>query len=253
MKQIPILFSTAMVQALLEGRKTQTRRVMKPQIKDCDHSRHIEADWKDKPIQWSEAAFKIGRAYCGCCGNGVEYSNDFGGIKCPYGKPGDVLWVRETFRKYCKVDEYGYTRYDQEVIEFAADNPPMINECDGDGCTMFKKDGTEKFIPWKPSIFLPKEAARIWLQVMGVKVERLQDITEDDAIAEGGKTHQTELGPSYYDYETGYCNGLFDAKDSFRTLWKSINGADSWAANPWVWAISFKVLSTTGKPKTNVI
>src|SRR5690349_12457549 len=96
-KERPILFSTPMVKAILEGRKTQTRRVMKPQLKDCDHSQYIEAAWKDQPLTFSETAVKYGRGYCKYCGNGTGYENDFEGIKCPYGKVGDILWVRETF------------------------------------------------------------------------------------------------------------------------------------------------------------
>lgn len=232
MKEIPILFSTPMVQAILEGRKSQTRRQIKPQAMVDEKGRLI---WKNAPAGKTKEIEK---------GLPISY-----GLKdyCPYGRPGDLLWARETFRKYCKVDEFGYTRYDQEVIEFAADNPPMINECDGDGCTMFKKDGTEKFISWRPSIFLPKEAARIWLQVTDVRVERLQDISEEDAKAEGVEKIDDSI--FCWRHYGGKYAGCSTARNSFQSIWKSINGDESWNINPWVWVISFNILSTSGKPK----
>lgn len=233
-KEIPILFSTAMVMAILEGRKTKTRRIVKDKIRIDKMGNLIMDD-----LNYGQDS------------NGPAFWNL---IKCKSKwQKGDLLWVRETFRKYCKVDEHGYTRYDQEVIEFAADNPPMINECDGDGCTMFKKDGTEKFISWKPSIHMPKIAARIWLKVESVRVERLQNISEADAVAEGIKRCERadKSGYGYFDYSgtpTPQSYNWSNPVDSFRTLWQSINGPDSWQANPWVWVVSFKVLSTTGKP-----
>lgn len=221
MKEIPILFSTAMVQAILEGRKSQTRRPIKPQAMVDEKGRLI---WKNAPAGKTKEIEK---------GLPMSY-----GLKdyCPYGKPGDILWVRETWSPDLAGDgENGYVEY----IKYAADGTrlPVSWLKDYDG---FKN---------RPGIHMNKEYARIWLQVTDIRVERLQDISEDDAKVEGVNTHITELGPSYFDYETGYNNGLFDARDSFRTLWRKINGAESWNTNPWVWAISFKVLSTTGKPK----
>lgn len=239
MKEIPILYNTPMVQALLGKRKTQTRRIMKPQIKDCDHSRYTEAEWKDKPTEWSEASLKIGRAYCGMCGNGVEYSKDYGGIKCPYGQPGDLLYVRETWFPAAITGN-------EVMVGYHGQDPTHTHEFTTDNIDFYWKQMDKGHMI--PSIHMPKEAARIWLQVESIRVERLQDISEEDAQAEGVKTTETQLGESYFDYTTGYFNGLLSAKDSFRTLWKSINGPESWQANPWVWCISFKVLSTTGHP-----
>lgn len=212
MKEIPILFSTAMVQAILEGRKSQTRRLV-----------------KDKHVLYSLDVNKVI----------PEYFKDGDGGWCPYGKPGDVLWVRETYMIE------GSMSHGESVlgVKYKAGGRWIQN----DSKEVFEifhksKEG------WRPNIFLPKVAARIWLQVESVRVERLKDITDSDAIAEGIESKETKLGPSYIDYETGYCNGLFDARRCFQSLWQLINGAESWQANPWVWVVSFKVLFTTGKP-----
>lgn len=202
MKEIPILFSTHMVQALLDVRKTQTRRLVKDRV----------------PFgNWDET---------------VKH--------CPYGQPGDLLYVRETwFPAAINGDRVlvGYHEKDTDItIEITTDRVEYY----------WKQLHKGRMIP---SIHMPKESARIWLQATDVRVERLQDISEEDSKAEGLKVHQTQLGESYFDYTTGYHNGLFTPRASFRTLWQSINGQESWEANPWVWVISFKVLSTTGKPK----
>jgi hypothetical protein len=256
MKEIPILFSTPMVQAILYDRKSQTRRVMKQQINDCDHSRYKEAEWRDKPTEWSEAALKIGRVYCALCGNGTEYSNDFGGIKCPYGKSGDLLWVRETwFPAAINADKVLIGYYDKDpanTIEIISDKTAFY----------WKQLNKGRMIP---SIHMPKEAARIWLQVTDIRVDRLQDISEEDAREEGvqpAHCDSNENCPSslckekcsaigdWWNYLEPDGEGFpaYSAKESFETLWQSINGVESWAANPWVWVVSFEILSTTGKP-----
>jgi hypothetical protein len=159
MKERPILFSTPMVSAILEGRKTQTRRILKnPE---------------------------------------VSMQN------CPYGKPGDLLWVRET---------WGIEKRKEKRIVFKArmNDYPIQDD------------------RWRPSIHMPKDAARIWLKLTEVRVERLQDITEKDAIAEGIE----DESPYFY-----------NPKYSFISLWESINGEGSFYQNPWVWVLTFEVLS----------
>lgn len=179
MKERPILFSGPMVRAILEGRKTQTRRVVKPQ------PAHIP-------------------------GIGTVLNIDtITGRACPYGNPGDRLWVRET---------WAHRRW---MLGDASPNPTTVYRADGEdlkGCAR-----------WRPSIHMPRWASRIALEVVSVRVERLQDISEDDAKAEG----VTIKGTSRYDGE---------ARDAFEALWCSINGADSWEINPWCWCISFKVI-----------
>jgi len=253
MKEIPMLFSTPMIQAILQGRKTMTRRIMKPQIKDCNHSLFTEAEWRNLPTQWSEAALKIGRAYCACCGNGVEHSKDNGGIKCPYGQPGDLLWCRETWAPDLAGDDVNsYIEY----IRYVA-------------------DGTRLPIKWvkdygrysnRPGIHMNKEYARIWLQKTASKVERACDISREDAIAEGlacitkdgGRTWKYGIPdsdglPGTDDHGWPWQEWEIDPVAAFKKLWCKINGPETWES--WVWCESFAVLSTTGKPllteKTN--
>jgi len=200
MKERPILFSTPMIQAILDDRKTQTRRVVK----------EPKALWKKGMLLKS------------------------GKMICPYGKPGDILWVRET---WCNSWNINTQEWD---VMFKASEGYVYDE-----------DGP---VRWKPSIHMPKSAARIWLEITDVRVQRLQDITEEDAIAEGVK-FTSDGYINYIDHEPTYFNGAHSAKKSFQTLWDSINGksqgdrpAMPWSANPWVWAITFKVLSTKGNP-----
>ena len=138
------------------------------------------------------------------------------GVKCPYGQPGDVLWVRETWM-----------------------HNPNIHICPEEPI-YFKASKSKQFIEewpgyWKPSIHMTKATARIWLHVKEIRVERLQDISEDDAIVEG---------VTCYEADTDWLT----AKYGFQILWEKINGEESWKANPWVWVVKFKVLSLTGKP-----
>lgn len=200
MKEIPILFNTPMVRALLEGRKTQTRRIVKPQP---DH----RADWlKCDMNDTYRAGIKFGEV------------PQFGHWKCPYGKPGDRLWVRETWtvKQLC-----------------SAPQPPVYYYASYDPCPHV----------WRPSIFMPRWASRITLEVVSVRVERLQEITEEDARAEGC---EKEFEASAADF---LANKNWDAEKSstyrlgYKHLWESINGPGSWAANPLVWVIEFRRVS----------
>jgi len=204
----PIIFSTPMVQAILEGRKTMTRRVLKPYPdegsipKKCTHLFDNE-----RPL-W-------GYTYCFNEKDLSEVTHI--AVTCPYGQPGDVLWVRETFGKLLSFDKFVY----KADCESKYDKPAL---------------------GWKPSIHMPKSACRIWLEVTNIRVERLQDITKKDAISEGILSDHTD-GDYYYFYP---CNDLRDDTyldnpiTSFYSLWKSINGQESWNSNPFVWVIEFK-------------
>lgn len=187
MKEHPIIFSTPMVKAILEGRKTQTRRIVKTLH---EHKYYID--------------------------------------KSPYGQPGDLLWIRERFE----------TETDGKV-KFYAGNIEVENN-----------KSYERLTKWKPSIHMPKAAARIWLKITSVKVERLQDISDEDAIAEGVEFYNDRGIIVYRSYKAHppYYWSIATAHKSFETLWQSINGNESWDANPWVWVISFEVISKTGKP-----
>lgn len=184
-KEIPILFSTPMVQAILEGRKIMTRRIVK-----------FPKDYDGK------AVFNNGHF-------GLKYSsNEFNGCVHRLGPKwdaGDIIWVRESWKA-------------NEIPIGWPYHYKALNDT-------FTHPENEK---WKPSIHMPKAACRIWLEVTDVRVERLQDITEEDAKAEGAEKAY-DVYPEMARYKLGFCR-----------LWQSINGPESWDANPWVWVISFK-------------
>lgn len=193
----PILFSTQMVKAILEGRKTQTRRIIKPTSKKGCYGVQVERDkttgevtnvtgYDEHERTWDE--------------NGSQYP-----VNNKY-KIGDILWVRETWTQ----NGIGYYRYKADFKE-------------GEGLFTGKQIPAKYRNKWKPSIYMPREAARIFLNVTNVRVERLQDITEEDAIAEGVET----LG-LYPGYE-------ISAIGKFEGLWSNINGQESWNDNPFVW------------------
>lgn len=193
MKERPILFSGPMVRALLAGTKTQTRRVVKPlPITLNRETNSLQVD--DKNIANGRFAKQVA---------------------CPYGQPGARLWVRETF---ARID--GQTR---PWIETDYKATYTHGDRLGDSLGIRKK--------WSPSIHMPRHASRITLEITGVRVERLQDISPDDCIAEGAwPIAQRELGRGH------------EAVAAFRDLWESINGPGSWAANPWVWVLEFRLV-----------
>ena len=190
MKDHPILFSAPMVRAILEGRKTQTRRIIKGVNRG--NCMILKKSTKTKM--------------------GIE-THVLDATKnnlCPYGKPGDLLWVRET---WMQETEEGIPT--GGIIYKASSNPVQ--------------DGDIK-LRWKPSIYMPKATTRIWLEITGVRVERLQDITEGDAEAEGVEPWSSN-GLDF----TSYLN-------SFEYLWNSLNEKRGfgWVENPWVWVIEFR-------------
>lgn len=196
MAERPILFSGAMVRAILAGTKTQTRRVVKPQP-------YVDAQ---------------GNA----CWNGSNFGQDGRGpllrslaspvpssrtkrVHCPYGAPGDRLWGRET---WCPL-----------TLGFAYAADPIWN-----GAPAGR---------WRPSIHMPRAASRITLEITGVRVERLQDISEADAMAEGCSLEcMTPTGDD--------SGSAIHGPGGYIALWESINGPGSWDANPWVWVVEFK-------------
>lgn len=199
----PILFSSPMVRAILEGRKTQTRRIVK--AKDSDSSRCITLPMLMKNV--NEWRLQDGRWF------GIDGYDTLVFCDCPYGQVGDRLWVRETWRE-CGSGQ----RQDGQIPSTPV---PVVYTADGDA------DG-----PWRPSIFMPKWASRITLEITELRVERLNVISSADAEDEGvtlfGKDNR--VGE-----ETLYQAG-------FRELWETINGKGSWAANPWVWVVEFDVV-----------
>jgi hypothetical protein len=232
MQEKPILFSTAMVQAILDGRKTQTRRVVKPQPEET------RAKGKEV-IQVSDyctGAPEKGQAYYWKHNGAWNGSESF---KCPYGKVGDLLWVRET---WCLTQPTH-----PESYHFGYKAGGIMPYSDWEASEKYDYATPDQ---WKPSIHMPKEAARIWLRITDVRVERLHEITEDDAVKEGVMSLKpTELMKNtqlccHSDFTEYWTRPL----NRWKSLWQSINGTDSWSANPWVWVIEFEVVSITGRP-----
>lgn len=204
----PILFSTEMVKAILEGRKTQTRR-----IKGLEFINESFCNWQ----------------YLGVGDDGLHrMKNEYGatnGIKCPYGKVDDVLWVRET---WCLSTPYGPEDY---YFSYKVHDSPTIK-----ASSKYDYHSPDK---WKPSIHMPFEACRIFLRIKSIRLERLQDISAQDAIAEGIENipGQTLRWRTYYHRNQVIADNPIR---SFNSLWISINGEKSLRSNPWVWVIEFE-------------
>lgn len=212
MKLHPILFSAQMVRALLDGSKTQTRRVLKQAIGPS-----LSVGMSDDQPGVAELSWLYGD------GPGHEVHEATKRVPCPYGQPGDHLWVRETWA-------YGIHALSSKDHEREG---PWVYAADGEVALQGRLCDR-----WRPSIHMFQSASRITLEITGVRVERLQDISEADAIAEGASSSALEKIQAGQDRW---------ARRAYRTLWEQINGTDSWDLNPWVWVIEFK--RTTGEPK----
>ena len=208
MKERPVIFNSEMVRAILDGRKTQTRRVMAVQPESNQFGLlRITDSTKRSDIgkyHWAES-------------NATGTHQRSALFSCPFGQGGDRLWVREAYQgplfNFDQMETYleDTSKFERpEFCEYRADGGKTPEYYDADDNLRFG---------WKPSIHMPRWASRITLEITGVSVERLQDISEEDAIAEGGTKH-------------------FNI-DWFGPLWASIYGVDSWNANPWVWVIAF--------------
>ena len=211
MKERPILFSGPMVRAILDGRKTQTRRIMKPQPT-------YDGFW------WSHKGYS--------CGGEKQFRDGLPlFVGCPYGVVGDRLWIREAWAPVCSFDPSPETG-----AIYRSDTHTGLE----------KRDGDKK---WKPSIHMPRWASRLTLEITGVRVERMNEISESDAIAEGIESkpqpYGKELDWKYYGWLEKLNQWSTCPIRSYESLWNSINGPESWAANPFVWVIEFKRIETT--------
>ena len=208
MKERPILFSAPMVRAILAGRKTQTRRAVKG---------------SPGRVTWSPIVLN---GYGGWCD---EHGRP---APCPYGKPGDRLWVRETWQH----SNFPLGPYDESCsVFYRADYMDDPHGPDGE------KSPEGKYRTWVPSIHMFRSASRILLEVTDVRVERLQDISDrgpqNDCTAEG----VFHCGMDVPRYEEWGASGFRSSeKYMYRQLWESINSAGSWDANPWVWVVEFR-------------
>ena len=233
MSMKPILFKTEMVRAILDGRKSCTRRIVKPQqlvglLPDKCKNGVPEEFLKEKKFMF--------KPYCDM--TDVELIST--AYKPPY-QPGDILYVRETWNYFYALD--GNNQIIEETGRYyyrATDSFPYEEYVDASG----KRHSNA---PWRPSIHMPKEAARIWLKVTNVRVERLQDITPKDAENEGvGNLFYEDIGYSEKNYGTEVDPEYGIAKEQFSWLWDStIKKSDldryGWEANPYVWVIEFEV------------
>ena len=244
-KERPILFSGPMIRAILENRKCQTRRVVRLRAGEIAH----EGD--DGSLH--AVANTTG-------GDSIERV-----IRCPYGVPGDRLWVRETFR----VESVGT----HVPVKIPYEDVGIVYAADGEKRNIHREYPSALSRTChnnKPSIFMPRWASRITLEITGVRVERLQEITEADAIAEGVEPRTREKGYTIvcrgggtFEVSSLYERGmpavgdaspfgevthveqipervLISAPGVFRLLWMKINGRESWDANPWVWVVEFR-------------
>lgn len=192
MKERSIIFNSEMVQAILDGRKTQTRRIINPQP-ECE----------EIPVLCDDGVWRGRYQYMreGCDGPEIDVDvYEFKGY--PYGQPGDRLWVRET---------YSIVKGHEPYYKAENPNPPTLDK-----------------IKWIASIHMPRWASRITLEITNVRVQRLQDIIEEDANLDGGFSDTYEPA----DYHVSFIG-------QFKALWESIYGSGSWEKNPWVWVIEF--------------
>lgn len=224
MKERPIIFTGDSVRAILAGRKTQTRRICK--------YRHLTflggQGERDDPDAWGWSFDGPDHNGYMVLGRGHNERHDHGSISipCPYGEPGDALWVKETF---CYADP-----------EFRIDGgAPIYYAATDDGveASGFRKDGQPRS-PWSSSMFMPRAASRITLRVTSVRVERVQAVSEADAWAEGVEPAST--GRRVY---PGTGAAFVETRRAgFEQAWNAINGKRApWSVNPWVWVVGFEV------------
>lgn len=232
MTERPILFTAPMVRAILDGRKTQTRRVVKGIPDDAilpEFYGYNARDGLKNSLGWFVAE-----------AGDLWPCNEEDRILCPYGQPGDRLWVRETFSidAMCGYhhDNQSYSAY--EIVYRAGGSKDIEWTGGRDTEDPYCRSYDTQRGDWQPSIYMPRWASRITLEITGVRIERLQDISEEDALAEGiqpdpcGGFH-TEDGRHFH---------AADPRESFGMLWDSVNEKRGFpcASNPWVWVLEFR-------------
>ncbi|ENQ2789348.1 TPA: hypothetical protein MIU95_19670 [Klebsiella pneumoniae] len=244
-----MIFNAEMVRAILDGRKTQTRRIMKPQPEPCPRGGH----W------WPSNVFKTMLHVEEEMQNGKGGWGGLVGDACPFGDVGDRIWVREAYRFPASLDDVSPTGVGEMAVATGYRKPwaPTFYEFTGTFSDGWKGFETPPKVSdagkLRPSIHMPRWASRILLEITSVRVERLNAISEEDAQSEGVHTEvwdQTVVARNYAAIDEFFqfwsedmphyveMNQLY--RSSFRSLWESIYGAENWLANPWVWVIEFK-------------
>lgn len=212
MKERPILFSAPMVRAILDGSKTQTRRIVKQSLE-----RLGDGDWHAFDHKGINYRVNARHTTVAAWAHLLQF--------CPHGQPGDRLWVRETWQGPLFDSDDDFEAFSESPDDY---KKPLYCEyaADGGPAPEFVTQDDELVQRWRPSIHMPRWASRISLEITGVRVERLNDISASDCVAEG-------CGAEEFWPES-------NARAQYERLWESINGPGSWAANPWVWVVEFK-------------
>jgi len=242
MKERPILFSGEMVRAILEGRKTMTRRVMKDIPTD---GLVYDASEKSRRVHGAYHGFHPQNSNC------ASSHSEF--FLCPYGEVGDRLWVKEAHYAFGHWEHIGQTKTGKKKWGFVYDGKQVVFDAPKNWFSSRSKVAPSDPAWYKRnSLFMPKWAARTWLERTETRVDRLQDISQDDVKREGVKTSTGAgmiEGETCYHFTTnsGYMRGHRGAVLAFKDLWCSINGKESWDANPFLWVIGFKKLNGGAK------
>lgn len=205
-----MIFNAEMVRAILDGRKTQTRRPVRFPV-------------LDKNLR------------CELAGNELAGELSAGNyLNSAFGKPGDRIWVRETFRVHSRATDVATLVYKASVRNSWTEQTHRVP------VSVCNKPATPE--KWTPSLHMPRWASRILLEITGVRVERLNAISEENAASEGVAQFR---GGFWKHYQPGWTQHQLSARGSFVTLWKSIYDEESWQSNPWVWVIEFKRCGST--------
>jgi hypothetical protein len=242
MAERPILFSGEMVRAILSGAKTQTRRPLTPQ----PYSNGFKYDRElgdilchNDYLPPSAMLLDVGRGKKRYTTSDHEdWTHD-----CPFGLAGDRLWVRETYALIWP-DEYEPSDIRENVVEYRADHPGKRYPGDWPDCPASESDSSCP--KWRPSIHMPRWASRLTLEIAEVRVERLMDITEADALAEGVESTPYRMADGTIDDAMS-----FDARTNFAYAWDRIYGdrknSTTWACSPWVWVLSFRRVESAAR------
>lgn len=262
-KERPILFNGDMVRAILEGRKTQTRRIIKNATGAFwDHGAYKPLVGGDGIVGWHDQGYRVYFK-----GDGAPCPS------CPFGQPGDLLWGRETWaRGWAFGGELcAFYRADGTGLVGSESRPVAKVKAGEYGIPSVGPDATAPInCKWNPSIHMPRWASRLTLEITNVRVERLKSISQEDAKAEGAKYTNngrrewakhiaTDAGADAvggmregwsHTGETEECRCLASARSSFINLWESVHGPGSWDANPWLWVIEFRKKEVGKEPTT---